>query len=342
MPERIYLSPPHMNGKEMQYIEDAFNTNWIAPLGKNVDMLEDGIKEYLGCRSAVALSCGTAAIHMVLKYLNVGRGDTVFCSDVTFAGTCNPVLYEGGEPVFIDSDPATWNMSPAALSRALEEAAERNSLPKAVIIVDVYGIPADYEKLIPLCGRYGVPVIEDAAEALGASCKGRKCGTFGKAAILSFNANKIITTSGGGMLVSDDEQMDEKVKYWATQSREPVLHYEHKEVGYNYRLSNISAGIGCGQLGTLDEYVETRRRINSRYRELLAGLPVGFSPVYPGAEPSCWLTVITIEKGAGVAPGRIIKALADENIESGRFGNRCTHSRYFSAAGIIRMVLIQA
>ncbi|MHB1315299.1 MAG: DegT/DnrJ/EryC1/StrS family aminotransferase [Christensenellales bacterium] len=316
MSDRIYLSPPHMNGMEMKYINEAFETNWIAPLGKNVDSLEDGLKDYLGCSSAVALSSGTSAIHLALKYLGAGHGDTVFCSDLTFSGTCNPILYQDAEPVFIDSDPKTWNMSPAALKKAFEEAAERKALPKAVIIVDIYGIPADYDELMPLCSAYGVPFIEDAAEALGASYKGCKCGTFGKIGILSFNANKIITTSGGGMLVSDDEQACKKVKFWATQSREPLLHYEHKEVGYNYRLSNISAGIGCGQLHTLDSYVEKRRQINRRYRELLADLPIGFSPEYPGAESSCWLTVITINNGAGVTPAEIIAALAQEDIES--------------------------
>lgn len=319
MVQRIYLSPPHMNGTEMDFIREAFETNWIAPLGQNVDRLEATFEEYFGGRHAAALSSGTAAIHMALKCLGVQRGDQVFCSDLTFAGSCNAIRYLDAVPVFIDSDPETWNMSPAALQRALEKAARDNSLPKAVIIVDLYGIPANYDKLIPLCRKYGVPIIEDAAEALGAVYQGKKCGSFGKLSILSFNANKIITTSGGGMLLCDDEQLIKKVKFWSSQSREPTLHYEHREIGYNYRLSNILAGIGCGQMRSLDSYIEKRRTINHTYRRLLQQLPVGFEPLFPGSHSNCWLTVITLNEESPISSSELIRALTENNIESRPF-----------------------
>lgn len=319
MPNKIYLSPPCMNGSELDYVKQAFETNWIAPLGENVDLLESSMEAYFGCRYAAALSSGTAAIHMALKCLGVGAGDRVFCSDVTFAGSCNPILYQGAVPVFIDSDSETWNMSPDALEHAFEDARREGRLPKAVIIVDLYGIPAEFDRLLPICEHYGVPVIEDAAEALGATYHGIRCGSFGKMSVLSFNANKIITTSGGGMLLCEEKQWAEKAKFWASQSREPVRHYEHREVGYNYRLSNILAGIGCGQLRTLEEYVEKRRYINLRYRKLLEHLPVGFEPTFPGARSNCWLTVMTIHENCRVTVTDLISALGDKNIESRAF-----------------------
>lgn len=321
MKARLYLSPPHMNGAEQRFIQEAFETNWIAPLGENVDVLEKRLKEYIGRTHAIALSSGTAALHLALKYLGIRGGDTVFCSDLTFAGSCFPILYEGAQPVFIDSDKRTWNISSSALASALEDADRNNALPKAVIVVDLYGIPCDYDHVLPICEHYNVPVIEDAAEALGSSYHGKPCGSFGRLSILSFNANKIITTSGGGMLLTDSAEAAQKIKFWATQSKEPVPYYEHREVGYNYRLSNISAGIGRGQLATLSEYVQKRRWINRRYRQLLYGLPVGFAPEFEGTATNCWLTVMTLDTKSNTSPQAIIDALERENIEARRFWN---------------------
>ncbi|WP_144026220.1 DegT/DnrJ/EryC1/StrS aminotransferase family protein [Paenibacillus sp. FSL H8-0259] len=316
MQERIYLSPPHMSGNEMKYIQEAFDTNWIAPLGTNVDKFEEEICEYVGVDHALALSSGTAGIHLALKYYGVGPGDYVFCSDLTFAGSCNPILYQYANPVFIDSEPETWNMSPVALEKAFEWALREDKMPKAIIIVDLYGQSADYDQLLPICKKYGVPVIEDAAEALGASYKGKKCGTFGDISIFSFNGNKIITTSGGGMVVSNDEAAVKKMRFWATQSREPVNHYEHKEIGYNYRMSNISAGIGRGQLEVLEKRIESKKRIRDFYEEKLKGLPIVFLPITKDGSSNYWLTVVTIKKESRIRPNDIIGFFEENNIES--------------------------
>lgn len=315
--ERIYLSPPHMNGREMDYIRKAFDTNWIAPLGDNVDELEQRLGTYLDGQQAVALCSGTAGIHLALQYAGVGPGDKVFCSDVTFIGSCNPICYLGAEPVFIDCDD-NWNMDPECLRQALTEAQAEGKLPGAVIVVDLYGLPADYDRIVPLCEEFGVPLIEDAAEALGSEYRGRKCGTFGTMSVLSFNANKVITTSGGGMVLTADPVCRDKLKFWATQSREPVSFYLHREVGYNYRLSNISAGIGCGQLACLSEFVNRRRAIYRDYQAALEGYPVSFYPDPDGSDPNCWLTVMMIEDNL-VRPEQLIRALEDDNIESRRF-----------------------
>ncbi|MEK4850297.1 aminotransferase class I/II-fold pyridoxal phosphate-dependent enzyme [Paenibacillus sp. FSL H7-0756] len=316
MQERIYLSPPHMSGNEMKYIQEAFDSNWIAPLGTNVDKFEEEICDYVGMEHGLALSSGTAGIHLALKYFGVGPGDYVFCSDLTFAGSCNPILYQYANPVFIDSEPETWNMSPKALEKAFEWAKKENKMPKAVIIVDLYGQSADYDALLPICERYGVPVIEDAAEALGASYKGKKCGSFGHIGIFSFNGNKIITTSGGGMIVSNDEEAIKKMRFWATQSREPAKHYEHKEVGYNYRMSNICAGIGRGQLLELDNIVEKRKLVNTRYKELLTNYPVEFMPSLTGYEPNNWLTVLNLTTNESNLRDHILNEIEKENIEA--------------------------
>ena len=246
--EKIYLASPHMGGEEMKYIQEAFDANWIAPLGKNVNQFEKEMAAYVGVKTGAALSAGTAALHLGLKALGVGEGDVVLCSSLTFSASANPIIYLGAKPVFIDSEPETWNMSPAAL----EKAYEKYPNPKAVIIVDLYGQAADYEKLSALCKAHHTPVLEDAAEALGATYQGKKCGTFGDLSVLSFNGNKIITTSGGGMLLGNNEALIQKARFWSTQSRENERHYEHKELGYNYRMSNIVAGIGRGQLKVLD------------------------------------------------------------------------------------------
>ncbi|MEK5281791.1 MULTISPECIES: DegT/DnrJ/EryC1/StrS family aminotransferase [Paenibacillus] len=283
-----------MSGNEMKYIQEAFDTNWIAPLGTNVDKFEEELCEYVGVDHGLALSSGTAGIHLALKYFGVGPGDYVFCSDLTFAGSCNPILYQYANPVFIDSEPETWNMSPIALEKAFEWAKKENKMPKAVIIVDLYGQSADYDLLLPICEKYDVPVIEDAAEALGATYKRKKCGSFGHIGIFSFNGNKIITTSGGGMVVSNDEEAIKKMRFWATQSKEASRYYEHKEVGYNYRMSNICAGIGRGQLEALDSFIRNRKSINLEYNQLMKSLPIAFMPIDDAGEPNYWLSVFTI------------------------------------------------
>lgn len=319
--ERIFLSPPHMNGREINFINEAFDTNWIAPFGPNLTGFENDMSKYLGINKSLALSSGTAAMHLALMYVGVQKDDVVFCSDLTFAGSCNPAVYIGAKLVFIDSDYETFNMSPVALKKAFEKYEKLGKLPKAVIIVDLYGNPANFDELLPICESYGVTVIEDAAEALGAEYKGKKCGTFGKINILSFNGNKVITTSGGGMACSEDTQAIEKMHFWANQSKEPVNYYLHKEVGYNYRMSNISAGIGRGQMLTLDERVSQRRFVNEYYKKELGDLPIKFSPETVGAVSSCWLSVITIDEGISVSPDDVIEALEKENIESRRVWN---------------------
>ena len=259
--KRIFLSSPTMNGHEMEYIQEAFDTNWVAPLGKNVDEFENELAAYVGSKHAAALSAGTAALHLAVKLAGIGPGDVVLSSSLTFAATCNPVTYEGGKLVFIDAEKDTWNMSP----EALEEGFRKYPETKAVLLAHLYGTPAKMDEIMGICEKHGVPLIEDAAEALGSTYKGRGCGTSGKYGIFSFNGNKIITTSGGGMLVSDSEKDIIKARFWATQAREAARHYEHKEIGYNYRMSNIVAGIGRGQLLTLDKYKEKKPRIYQRF-----------------------------------------------------------------------------
>ncbi len=315
---RIFLSPPHMSGNEQKYINEAFETNWIAPLGPNVDAFEKELAEYVGSKGAAAVSSGTAAIHLALRLLDVQQGDKVFCSSLTFIASANPILYQGAEPVFIDSEPDTWNMSPLALERAMEEAKKEGKLPKAVIVVNLYGQSAKMDEILAICDRYGVPVVEDAAESLGSTYKGKKSGTFGKFGIYSFNGNKIITTSGGGMLVSDDVEALQKARFLATQARDPAPHYEHSQMGYNYRMSNIVAGIGRAQLEVLDERVKARRAIFDRYVQSLGDIEgVHFMPELEGTMSNRWLTTLTIDQQAlGVTPIDIIDALAVENIEA--------------------------
>ena len=313
MKERIYLSSPHMGGTEMKYIKEAFDTNWVAPLGKNVEMFEQEMCKYVGRQYAVALSAGTAAIHLGLKYLGVGRDDIVFCSSFTFSGSCNPAAYLGAKLVFIDSDYESYNMSPAAL----EKAYELYPNPKAVIIVNLYGHPAKYDELLAITKRHGTPVLEDSAESLGATYKGVKTGNFGDISIFSFNGNKIITTSGGGMLMCNDKKTRDKVLFWATQSREPFPWYQHEEIGYNYRLSNVCAGIGRGQMEVLDERVAQKRHIHKLYEEAFANNPYVNTVPYPeGSEPSFWLTAATMTRDCKAKFMDIINALAAENIES--------------------------
>jgi pyridoxal phosphate-dependent aminotransferase EpsN len=315
---RIFLSPPHMSGNEQKYINEAFETNWIAPLGPNVDAFEKELAEYVGLKGAAAVSSGTAAIHLALRLLDVQQGDKVFCSSLTFIASANPILYQGAEPVFIDSEPDTWNMSPLALERAMEVAKKEGKLPKAVVVVNLYGQSAKMDEILAICNHYQVPVVEDAAESLGSTYKGKKSGTFGKFGIYSFNGNKIITTSGGGMLVSDDVEALQKARFLATQARDPAPHYQHSQVGYNYRMSNIVAGIGRAQLEVLDERVKARRSIFDRYVQALGDIEgVHFMPELEGTMSNRWLTTLTIDqKALGVTPMDIINALAEENIEA--------------------------
>lgn len=315
---RIHLSTPHMSGREIKYIKEAFQTNWIAPLGPNVEEFEKEIASYVGVKGAVAVSSGTAAIHLALSLLNVQKGDIVFCSSLTFIASANPILYQGAEPVFIDSEPDTWNMSPIALEQALVDANKKNQLPKAVIIVNLYGQSAKMDELMSICEKYEVPIIEDAAESLGASYKGKKSGSFGQFGIFSFNGNKIITTSGGGMLVSNNVDALTKARFLATQARDPASHYQHSEMGYNYRLSNVLAGIGRGQLEVLDERVNRRREIYQAYFQELGGIPgVTFMPELDNSFSNRWLTALILEQEiTGVSRDELLQALVEENIEA--------------------------
>lgn len=314
----ILLSTPHLGQGERGFVDDAFRTNWIAPLGPNVDAFEVELARHVGVGHAAALSSGTAAIHLALDLLGVRQGDEVFCSSLTFVATANPVLYLGARPVFIDSEPETWNMSSKALARALEDAERRGCLPKAVVVVNLYGQSADMDRILALCDRYQVPVIEDAAESLGATYQGRSSGTLGRIGVYSFNGNKIITTSGGGMLVSDDEELVARARFLATQGREPAPWYLHKHMAYNYRMSNILAGVGRGQLQVLEERVAARRRIFELYRTLLADLPgLDWMPEADFGRSTRWLSVCTLEPEAGpVRPADLIAALARQNIEA--------------------------
>ena len=313
MRERIYLSSPHMGGEEMKFIQEAFDTNWIAPLGKNVEMFEKEMCEYIGRKSAVALSSGTAAIHLGLKYLGVGAGDIVFCSSFTFSGSCNPIAYLGAKPVFIDSDYESYNMSPAAL----EKAYERYPSPKAVVVVNLYGQSAKYDEILKITKAHNTPVLEDSAESLGAKYKGIQTGNFGDISIFSFNGNKIITTSGGGMLMCNDRQTHDKVLFWATQSREKFPWYQHEEIGYNYRLSNICAGIGRGQMRVLATRVAQKRHIHDLYEKAFADNPyISLVPTMKDSEPSYWLTGATLSRDCKATFMDVIDALATENVES--------------------------
>jgi pyridoxal phosphate-dependent aminotransferase EpsN len=318
MRKRIFLSPPHLSGNEQKYIKEAFVNNWIAPIGPNVDEFEKEIARYVGVKDAVAVSSGTAAIHLALCLLGVKSGDIVFCSSLTFIASANPIIYQGAEPVFIDSEPETWNMSPEALKRAFEDAERMGKFPKAVIVVNLYGQSAKMDEIISICNQYQIPIIEDAAESLGSSYKGQSSGTFGAFGVYSFNGNKIITTSGGGMLVSNNIELLIKARFLATQARDQAIHYQHSELGFNYRMSNILAGIGRGQLEVLDNRVAVRRLIFNRYYSELAHLPgIRFMPELIGTHSNRWLTALTInEEEAGITALEILYDLAKENIEA--------------------------
>ncbi|EOU1998573.1 TPA: DegT/DnrJ/EryC1/StrS family aminotransferase [Clostridium perfringens] len=306
-----------MGGLEEVFVKEAFDTNWIAPLGANVDGFEKELSEYVGSKTGAALASGTAAIHMALKAVGVKKGDKVFCSSLTFAASCNPIIYEGGIPVFIDSEPESHNMSPVALEKAFKAYEEKGEMPKAVIVVNLYGQSADMDKIMEICKKYNVPIIEDAAESLGATYKGKHSGTFGDYGIYSFNGNKIITTSGGGMLVSNNEEGIAKVRFWSTQARDKARHYEHTELGYNYRMSNIVAGIGRGQLRVLEDRIAKKKEIFETYKEAFKDIEdIEMMPVCEYGKPNYWLTTITLNEKSKVKPLDIILALEKENIES--------------------------
>lgn len=312
--KRIYLSSPTMHGEEQKYVQEAFDTNWVAPLGPNVNAFEKEMAAYTGCGYAAALSAGTAAIHMALRLLEVKRGDVVFVSDLTFSASCNPIVYENATPVFIDAEPDTWNMSPQALRRAFEKYPN----PKAVICVHLYGTPAKLDEIMEICAAHDVPLIEDAAESLGSTYKGRHTGTFGKYGIYSFNGNKIITTSGGGMFVSAQEEAAKKVTFLATQARNPARHYQHSQIGYNYRMSNVTAGIGRGQLLHLEEHKAKKKAIYRQYAEAFADIAeLRMNPMNPDGDANCWLSCLTIDKNSKITPDIVMDALEEKlNAES--------------------------
>lgn len=315
---RILLSSPHMGGNEKKYVKEAFKTNWIAPVGNNVNMFEKQIMEFTGTKAACAVSSGTGAIHLALDLLGVGKDDIVFCSSLTFVASANPILYLGARPVFIDSELDTWNMSPEILEQALEFYQTHERLPKAVIVVNLYGQSAQMDRIVEICNRYGVPIIEDSAESLGAVYKGRMSGTFGKFGVYSFNGNKIITTSGGGMIISDEEIMIKKALKKATQSKETAAHYQHENVGYNYRLSNICAGIGRGQMEVLEERIRQKRAIFEQYVYGLGDVDgLEFMPEANDSFHTRWLSALTIDRTKlGATAGEMIEHLAENNIEA--------------------------
>lgn len=319
MNKRIFLSFPHMGGNEMKWIEDAFRDSWVVPLGPNVNEFERLLGNYLGNQNIVALSAGTAALHLGLVALGVKQGDEVICQSFTFAASANPVKYQGATPIFVDSEPDTWNMCPVALENAIIDRKKvTGNYPKAIIPVHLYGMPAKINEILAIANKYGIPVLEDAAEALGSRYCGKFCGTFGNYGALSFNGNKIITTSGGGALICPTEDDDKRIKFLATQARENMPYYYHNEIGYNYRLSNISAGIGCGQMEVLDKHVARRRKIHAIYTDLLNGIEGLHVKQNPSSDfdSNFWLTTITFDKELGFTPEDMRQALEAENIES--------------------------
>ncbi len=318
MKKRLYLSPPHMGGKELDFVREAFASNFIAPVGPQLDKFEEEFAKAIGAKYAVAVTSGTAALHLALRYVGVDRADEVLCSTLTFVATANAVLYLGGKPVFIDSEKRSWNMDPELLAYEMRKRAKKNRLPKAVVLVHIYGQSADIDPIREICESYEVPLIEDAAEALGATYKGASPGTFGMAGIFSFNGNKMITTSGGGMIVSNHKNLIDKVRFWATQARDPAPYYQHSEIGFNYRMSNILAAIGLGQLAVLREHVAKKREIFSFYQKALGDVPgISFMPEAPYGVHSRWLTCVTIEPDEfGAKRDHVLHALAEKDIES--------------------------
>lgn len=310
--EKVWLSSPTMHGEEQMYVKEAFDTNWVSTVGTNLEELEKSICRIIGCKYAVALSSGTAAIHLAVKLAGVKQGDRVFCSDMTFAATVNPVAYEKGEPIFIDEETDTWNMDPVALERAFQLYPDT----KVVVVANLYGTPAKLDEIRSICDRHQALLIEDAAESFGATYKGIQTGTFGTYNAISFNGNKIITTSGGGMLLTDDEAAAKRTRFWSNQAREDFPWYQHEEIGYNYRMSNIVAGIGRGQLPHLQEHIALKKDVYERYKEGLKDLPVTMNPYLDYTEPNFWLSCILIDKGCAVTPEMIRVELEKYNAES--------------------------
>ena len=328
--EKVWLATPTMHGEELQYMTEAYQTNWMSTIGENINVIEKKMSDYVGCKYAVALASGTSALHLSIKLAGVKPGDKVFCTDMTFAATVNPVLYEGAIPVFIDSERETWNMDPASLEKAFELYPD----VKVVVVADLYGTPAKYDEIKEICKKHGAVLVEDAAESLGATYKGNQSGSFGTYNVISFNGNKIITGSSGGMLLTDDEAAANKAKKWSTQSRENAPWYQHEEVGYNYRMSNVIAGVVRGQIPYLDEHIARKKAIYLRYKEGFKDLPITLNPyVENDMEPNFWLTCALIDKeymckqerGASTAtyvkengkscPTEILEALAEHNAE---------------------------
>ncbi|WP_275114498.1 DegT/DnrJ/EryC1/StrS family aminotransferase [Staphylococcus simulans] len=318
MRERIFLSTPHMGGTETQYIEKAFKDNWIAPLGENVTEFENDVKDYVGADYALATASGTSAIHLALIEAGVAKGDIVFCSSLTFCATSNPILYQDATPVFIDSEMESWNMSPTALEKAFKIYEDKGTLPKAVLVVNLYGQTADFEKISEICKRYDVTLIEDSAESLGSTYRGKMSGSFGDLSIFSFNGNKIITTSGGGMLLSNHKEYIDHALFLATQAKDKAPYYQHSELGFNYRLSNISAGIGRGQMEVINDRVNRRRDIFDMYYDALSEIDgINFQPELPDSKSNRWLTAMTIDSNKiNISAAELIKELNVENIEA--------------------------
>jgi len=323
MKSKVWLSSPHIGSNELQYVNEAFATNWIAPLGPHVNAFEEGLQVQTQTKHAAALSSGTSSLHLALILLGVKAGDTVFCQSMTFSASANPIAYQGAIPVFIDSECETWNMDPALLKAALEEAKQNGKLPKAIIPVHLYGMPAKMVEILSISNEYGVPVIEDAAEALGSNIENKPCGSFGEFGVLSFNGNKIITTSGGGALLSENAEMVEKARFLATQARDFAPHYQHSHIGYNYRMSNVLAGIGRGQLEVLNDRVFARRNNFERYKQYFskhnnAGFNIQFQEEPEGYYSNRWLTCILVDptKNNGLTREEIRLAMDEENIES--------------------------
>lgn len=313
--KKIYLASPHMSDEkyEENFVKEAFDTNWLSTVGENINKFEENVKEYLNINSAVALSSGTAAIHLGLKALGVKKDDIVFVSDLTFSASVNPIIYENAIPVFIDSEYETWNMCP----KALEKAFEKYPKPKAVIIAHLYGRASKMDEIINICNKHNVPILEDAAEGLGSKYKDKYLGTFGKCAALSFNGNKIITTTGGGMLVSDDEKLIEKVRFWSTQSKDKARHYQHSEIGYNYRMSNVLAGIGRGQMKVLNQRVSKKREIFDTYKKAFKDIEeIEMTDEKTYEKSNRWLSTLLIKENSKIKPIDIIESLEKENIES--------------------------
>lgn len=292
--KKIWLASPTMHGEEQEYVKEAFDTNWVSTVGANLEQLEKSVRDYVGCKASVALSAGTAALHLAVKLAGVKPGDKVFCTDMTFDATVNPVTYEGGEQVFIDSEYDTWNMDPKALERAFRKYPD----VKVVVLAHLYGTPSQMDEILDICKAHNAILIEDAAESLGATYKGKQTGSFGTYNVVSFNGNKIITTSGGGMLLTDDEKAAEKARKWSTQARDAAPWYQHTELGYNYRMSNILAGIGRGQMLHLEEHKARKKEIYERYRKGLAGLPVQMNPYLTDTDPNFWLSCLLVDGDA--------------------------------------------